>query len=402
MEARKWARVLEEDGHRCFWFAGKLDHPCDVSFLCEEAFFGREDVLDLHRELIGTRIRSRATTDRIQAIKNRLKDAIYAFIEKYDLDLLIPQNILAIPVHVPLGLAFTEVISETRMPVIAHHHDFAWERERFAITSVPDYLEMAFPPAFSGGYANVVINSAAQSDLARRRGIQGTLIPNVLDFDNPPPLDSHGDDLRAELGISKDELLVLQPTRVVNRKGIEHAIELVRRMGRHPKSKICLVVSHDAGDEGMGYYHTLIELAREAQIRMLFIGDRIHEEREPDAHGRKRFSLWDVYPHADFVTYPSSYEGFGNAFLEAMWFRKPLLVNRYSVYARDIGPLGFKVIEMDGYVSGETVEKVWSLVNDPAKVKEWGAHNYELCRRHFSHTILRKKLRTILLGLFGA
>jgi len=41
--------------------------------------------------------------------------------------LLIPQNILAIPMHVPLGLAFTEVVAETGLPTIALHHDFAWE-----------------------------------------------------------------------------------------------------------------------------------------------------------------------------------------------------------------------------------------------------------------------------------
>ena len=35
---------------------------------------------------------------------------------------------MTIPVHVPLGLAMTEVIAETSMRTIAHHHDFAWER----------------------------------------------------------------------------------------------------------------------------------------------------------------------------------------------------------------------------------------------------------------------------------
>jgi hypothetical protein len=46
------------------------------------------------------------------------------------------------------------------------------------------------------------------------------------------------------------------------------------------------------------------------------------------------------YAHADFVTFPSLYEGFGNALVEAMYFRMPTLVNRYSVYVSDIAPLG--------------------------------------------------------------
>ena len=43
--------------------------------------------------------------------------------------------------------------------------------------------------------------------------------------------------------------LLLQPTRVVQRKGIEHAIELVHRLQRKAK----LVISHASGDEGHDY-----------------------------------------------------------------------------------------------------------------------------------------------------
>ncbi len=401
LESRKWAHVLEKEGHECFWFAGQLDTPPPNSYLSEQAFYRREDVLALHAKLFGVRRRERRTTDEIHAMKERLKDELYAFVEKFKIELLVPQNILAIPVHVPLGIAMTEFITETRLPVIAHHHDFSWERERFAITAVPDYLDMAFPPAFAGAYANVVINSTAQAELARRRGIPSTIIPNVFDFENPPEDDAHGSDLREELGIHEDEVLVLQPTRVVNRKGIEHAVELVRQMSRHPNKRICLVVSHNAGDEGYEYFHTLKDLAVEAGIRMLFIGDRVHEERSEDDHGRKRYSLWDVYPHADLVTYPSNYEGFGNAFLEAHYFKKPVLVNRYSIYIRDIEPLGFKVIGMDGFISNSVVEQVWNLLDDPDRIARWGEHNYELCRAHYSYSALRKELGVIMLTLFG-
>ena len=46
-----------------------------------------------------------------------------------------------------------------------------------------------------------------------------------------------------------------------------------------------------------------------------------------NAAGKKVYTLFDIYPHADLVTYPSYYEGFGNAFLEAVYFRKPVVVN---------------------------------------------------------------------------
>ncbi|MBW2239052.1 MAG: glycosyltransferase family 1 protein, partial [Deltaproteobacteria bacterium] len=75
-----------------------------------------------------------------------MKDELYAFIEKFGIDLLVPENSLTIPLNIPLGLAITEIISETEMPTIAHHHDFFWERQQFLTNSVWEYLNMAFPP----------------------------------------------------------------------------------------------------------------------------------------------------------------------------------------------------------------------------------------------------------------
>ena len=50
------------------------------------------------------------------------------------------------------------------------------------------------------------------------------------------------------------------------------------------------------------------------------VADRVGEVRQRDSEGRKVYTLWDLYHHADFVTYPSTYEGFGNALLEAIYF----------------------------------------------------------------------------------
>jgi hypothetical protein len=113
----------------------------------------------------------------------------------------------------------------------------------------------------------------------------------------------------------------------------QHAIELVRRL-KDPRVK--LIVSHPAGDEGSSYMRLLRERIDDAHIDVRFIADRIADVRGRNAEGKKLFTLFDVYPHADLVTYPSLYEGFGNAFLEAIYFRKPVVVNTYAVYARDL------------------------------------------------------------------
>ena len=61
-----------------------------------------------------------------------------------------------------------------------------------------------------------------------RRGMSTEVVPNVFDFQKEPPNRPHRrESLRRELGFADDELLILQPTRVVPRKQIERAVDLV-------------------------------------------------------------------------------------------------------------------------------------------------------------------------------
>ncbi|HTD65768.1 MAG TPA: glycosyltransferase family 4 protein, partial [Candidatus Limnocylindria bacterium] len=225
------------------------------------------------------------------------------------------------------------------------------------------------------------------------------IIPNILDFATPPTgIDNYNADLRREIGLRDDDIFILQPTRVVARKGIEHAIELVRRL-KDPRAR--LVISHAAGDEGSAYLQMLRERIEDAQIDVRFIADRVSETRGTTLDGKKTYTLFDVYPHADLVTYPSHYEGFGNAFLEAVYFGKPVVVNTYSVFARDIDPLGFKSIEMSQLVTNQVVEKTKHVLSDKILRAEWAAINYQLGLKYFSYSVARRKLTTRLANLFG-
>ena len=398
LEARKWAEVFSAAGADCHWMGGLLDTPPEKSRHVPLAFFNNPEVLEAQKELFGRITRSRHTTRLIQDIKERLKDELYAFVEQFDIGLLIPQNILAIPMHIPLGLATTEFIAETGIPTIAHHHDFAWERERFTVTSASDYLMAAFPPSLFH-IEHVVINSMAQKELARRYSLSSTLIPNVLDFETPPPgIDGYNCDFRRDIGLSEDDILVLQPTRVVARKGIEHTVDLLRQM-RDPRLK--LVLSHPAGDEGNDYMQLILERIADAGIEAIHIADRIGETRGFTPDGKKIYTLYDIYPHADLVTYPSHYEGFGNAFLEAVYFGKPVVVNTYAVYARDIDPLGFQTIAMSQIVTRAVVEKTRRILADQKLRAEWAETNYALGLKYFSHAVLCRKLAARLASLFG-
>ena len=398
LEARKWAQVLRRGGHENYWFAGKLDTEPSHSILVPEAFFEHEENRWINSQVFGRRSRSRECTNRIQESKEILKDRLYEFLDKFKIDVIVAQNCLTIPMHVPLGLALAEVVVESRLPTIAHHHDFYWERDRFAITAIPDYLEMAFPPKFTN-IQHVVINSPAREQLAHRMGLNSVVIPNVLDFSIPPPsVDDFSASFRKDVGLTDDDVMILQPSRIVSRKGIEHAVELVRRLG-NPKYK--LVVSHEAGDEGLEYQEFLVDYAASVGVDMRIASRQISTMRSEDKELGRHYTLWDVYLHADLVTYPSLYEGFGNAFLEAVFFRKPLLVNRYSIYIRDIEPKGFTVIEMNGYVARAAVGEVRRVLEDAQYRKSMVDHNFKLAQRYYSYEVLERRLGHLLSNIFG-
>lgn len=397
LETKKWADVLTRMGFECFFMAGQLDTPPDRSYEVPEAHFQTPDAKMLYYRCFYQPVRDPETSRIIHERREVLKDHIYEFVRRFSLDLLIPENVLAIPLNIPLALALTEFIAETGFKVLAHHHDFYWERKRFLTNCVWDYINWAYPPHLPSVH-HVVINSSAQNQLALRTGISSTLIPNVMEFEvPPPPPDEWAQDVREAFGIREDELFILQPTRVVQRKGIEHAIEFTARLGVPAK----LVISHASGDEGHEYEQRVREYAQLLGVNALFVSDIIGEDRGYTPDGRKIYSLYDVYPHADLVTYPSIYEGFGNAFLEAVYFKKPLLVNNYSVYSHDIRPKGFKCLEMDEFITTDLIDTARELLKRPDVIQEWVDHNYELARQYYSYSVLKTKLISILVSHFG-
>ena len=315
----------------------------------------------------------------------------------FELDLLIVENALSIPMNIPLGLALTELIAETSIPTIGHHHDFAWERERFKLSAASDYQLGAFPPVLPTVH-HVVINSAAARQLALRTGASSTLIPNVMDFDTPPSQpDAYAETVRPELEVEPDGYLLLQPTRIVPRKRIEGAIELVRRLDL----RCALVISHASGDEGTAYETYLRDLAHLMGVRVIFASDVVGDERAKTPDGRRVFTLADVYGQADLVTYPSEVEGFGNAFLEAIFYRRPIVVNVYEVFRLDIQPKGFRVIAFEDFITDDTVHQAQAVLQNAALAAEMTEVNYELGRRYYSYRVLEDRLVMLINRALG-
>ena len=422
LETEKWATVFKRLGHECFYFAGQCDRPVELSQVVPEAFYRHPEIdrinqqaysgswtvmrearsahpemSDLQKDFFSIYVRPPQMTRRINELKEYFKEELYKFARRFHLEILIIENAVTIPLNLPLGLALTEFIAETGYPTIAHHHDFHWERQRFQVNCVGDYLAAAFPPNLPS-IRHVVINSIQAQQIALRGGLTSRVIPNVMDFDSPPPEpDAYAQTVRSDFGIQPGEYFFLQPTRVIQRKGIEHAVELVRRLDLPAK----LVISHAAGDEGTDYEHRVREYAHLLDVAVRFEADQVQDERGTTKDGRKIYTLGDVYPQADLITYPSSIEGFGNAFLEAVYYRRTILVNNYSIYEVDIKPKGFRTVWLDGFISSETLRAVHQILLNPSQAQEWAEINYQLAKRYFSFTVLERRLQSILADCLG-
>ncbi len=387
LETAKLAAVLQRHGHAMAYLAGELESGLPG---IEAPALHFEDTI---AEALGARAFSDVADASLLAdIARRaatVSEPINAFLDQYQIDYLIVQNAFAIPMQLPLAQALAEVMAERGLRGLAHNHDFYWERSRFAPNQVGEFLDTYFPPALPG-LTHATINSLAQAELVRRRGLSSILIPNVFDFAHPPPpADAYARSFRDAIGLAPDDLLILQPTRVVPRKGIELAIETVARLN-DPRAR--LVITHRAGDEGLDYLAQLLAQAAALDVDLRYVADRVDDKRGQTDDGRPIYSLWDTYAVADFVMYPSLVEGFGNALLETVYFGLPALVNRYEVYATDIAPKGFQFVEIDGTVTDEAVQDVAHFLGDPQHARQATSLNYDIARRHYSYEALDDQL----------
>ncbi len=224
--------------------------------------------------------------------------------------------------------------------------------------------------------------------------MSNTIIPNVYDFASPPvPWVDCSGEIRKFTGLGKDELFILQPTRMVPRKWVERSLEIVSLM---KLDNPCLIVSHSAEDEGDIYYRRIQEYARNLGVRLISVEHLVGPKQTLDTKNRKKLSIGDVYQCADLVSYPSGYEGFGNAFLETIYYRKPIVVNRYSIYVVDIEPKGFEVIPIEGFVTSETIQRIYEVLGDKKRREEMTQKNYHLGRKYFSYEVLERLLLSLI------
>ena len=132
-------------------------------------------------------------------------------------DLVIVENLCTIPMNVPAARVVARALHGR--PAILHHHDPPWQRTRYAhVTELPPD---------DAAWRHVTINRLTEREMAAR-GIEATTIYNGFDTDVAA---GDRDAMRARLGVSAGERLVLHPVRAIERKAIPAALALASAAG---------------------------------------------------------------------------------------------------------------------------------------------------------------------------
>jgi glycosyltransferase involved in cell wall biosynthesis len=315
---------------------------------------------------------------------------------------------------------------EFDLPAISHNHDFYWERVGgLSLTCAPAIELMdKFLPPHDPRIKHAVINSLAQEELKERKGIPSLIVPNVFDFESPPwEVDDYNQDLRSEIGLKETDLVILQATRIVSRKGIELAIDFARALNSSERravltknelydgrqfsnnDRIILVLAgYTQDDLTHEYKQNLIDKADQEGVSLFFIEDRVCAERTT-RDDQKIYSLWDTYTMADLVTYPSLWEGWGNEFLEAIKAKLPIVLFEYPVFKQDIKAKGFNFISLGDRISDlddnglvrveeaiieNAADQALIVLTDPKLRSEVVENNYSVAREYYSVTALGK------------
>ncbi len=404
LETEKWIEVLQRMGHDIFILSGQFEErhmdKATETLVPEMSFFSPESFWSQKKAFFYPETNPAELIEHINLYSKVIYKKILEWISDQKIDLIISENGSALPSHLEMGLAIKNAVAKSGIPAITHDHDFGWERgDRYKSPhdAINEYVESVFPMRLHNVHA--VINSHAQETIKQRFNRDSVNVPNVMDFDVPFGIKTEQNkNIHQSLGYKQDDILLFQITRIVERKGIETAIELLHKLDDQ-KTKL-VITGNYADDEGSKYYNSLVN-----QIHDLKLGERVrfahhcfHNKGLISSDGQYGFSLSDAYAKARACTYFSTYEGFGNAFVEAILARVPIFVNNYHpVYWPDIGSKGFKAVMLeDNVITDSALSEIKQVIYDEKLNSEIVEHNYQLGKRLFSYTTLAEKLDELI------
>jgi hypothetical protein len=426
LEMDKWRYILKRLGHNVSYIAAE-SHGTDAYIIPEMSITSAE-----HKKLFHNcyeALTDYAHEDDLLSDIIHLRDIIYkkllSYILEERIDLIIPNNVSSLGLHLPTGLAISKLIQTTSLHVIYHHHDFYFERERYnhpTASFIQQMLEHDFP-YHNERCQHVVINRLAQHELNIRRDLNAYVIPNVFDFNRLPwKDDEQSEKLKSFCHIHDGDITLLQATRIEDRKAIELALDVTEELYRrkdelinktlynhqkfNQRSQIHFIMA-GLNEMKPSLYEKLSAKIASMPYRIHIISDDIGSEHQLSD---KPYTLWDTYKIADVITYPSILEGWGNQLLEGVFAKKPMVIYEYPVYVSDLKPIGFDFISLGSHymkndqglitVDSSIIKKVCDelieTLTSPRKYQKTIETNFEIAKKHFSYEALETHIKHII------
>lgn len=348
--------------------------------------------------------------DEAEKVYNDIKEPL----EKYDI--IIPNNIWSLGAFLPSAIALYKFAKEHPEKLfIGHHHDFWWEREYFlnhTDEKIKNLLEQYCPPT-GDNIKHIVINSLAKEALYYKKGVESTIVPNVMDFDEPPFISEElNRQIRDAYNISENAIVLLQATRITERKAIELAIELVHQMSKLTKKYVGkklyngktfngdIVLAFSGMCESENYKYKLLDMAFKYGVHTVNLYPNVENNV---------WSFWNLYSIADAITYPSILEGWGNQLLEAIIVKKPVVLFEYEVFEKDIKQSGLKFISLGNIyeikdslvrveenVEVKAAKELFNILFNKELYEKVVNENFEIGKKFFSLDTLQRIIEQIL------
>lgn len=396
-EIDKWSYRYRSLGHKIFFISGKICRKPKSNFLeIPEADYLNLKILALQKKIFNKKLSKREVLEvkkMIYHFVNLIKPKMKKYLVKNNIDFLHVENLFSLPINLPLSISVKEIMQELKIPSVIRHHDFYWGRKEYQKYSYfKNLLKNTLFPNFKNT-VHIVINKGAKKDLKKKTGINPIVIYNKFDIKNTQKLNHYNIDLRRNLGVKKNQLIFLQPTRITERKKIERSIILISKFNKKSKKEGVLVITGPYNNKSV-YHNKLKNLGKRLKVKIMFAYKKINHVRHK-IDNKKIYSIGDIYSICDVVTFPSDIEGFGNPAIESVIYKKPLFTNKYPVM-KEFLKLGFDFVTINGKVTDKAVYKLYKILTNKKIKKKILAKNIKISNKYFSSKSTKNDIRKII------
>lgn len=359
-------------------------------------------------------------------IEKKIEEKSYEILSEIKPDLIFAHNVFSHGYNLPSTTGLIKAIDRIDTKVVCLHHDFWFEREKFLKPQYKFIEEILKSIPFERDYIlkHQVINSIAAKEMIERRNITPEKIGDYWDYTKDSgSKDDFNKNILKDLNIGEKDFVITQATRITERKAIENAILFAKSFTEILKNaiekngevklgsrifdkdtKVKLFFPNFVEIDGMPYWERLLAFAKKYNVEIVYGGDHFLPER---INGK--YSFWDAYQYTDIVTYPSIWEGFGNQFLEAVFFKKLPVLFEYPVFISDIKGEGYKYVSMgdkftakDGLnlieeeVAQQAAQEAFETLQDDNKLSAILNENFEIAKKNHDESILTKDLLSLV------